>query len=45
MKYKYLLLLVVLSDAKIGSTRGRDLALGELGEETVKTSFLVKLLC
>jgi len=33
-KYKYLLLLVVLSDAKIGLTHGKDLALGELGEET-----------
>ena len=31
MKYKYLLLLVVLSDAKIGSTLGRDLALSSLG--------------
>ena len=34
LKYKYLLLLVVLSDAKIGLTHGKDLALGELGEET-----------
>ena len=34
MKYKYHLLLVVLSDAKIGLTHGKDLALGELGEET-----------
>ena len=35
-KYKYLLLLVVLSDAKIGLTHGKDLALGELGEETIE---------
>ena len=34
MKYKYHLLLVVLSDAKIGLTHGKDLALVELGEET-----------
>ena len=34
LKYKYLLLLVVLSDAKIGLTHGKYLALGELGEET-----------
>ena len=36
LKYKYLLLLVVLSDAKIGLTHGKDLALGELGEETIE---------
>ena len=36
MKYKYLLLLVVLFDAKIGSTYGKDLALVELGEETIE---------
>ena len=34
LKYKYHLLLVVLSDAKIGLTHGKDLALVELGEET-----------
>ena len=36
LKYKYHLLLVVLSDAKIGLTHGKDLALVELGEETDK---------
>ena len=36
LKYKYLLLLVVLSDAKIGLTHGKDLALVELGEETIE---------
>ena len=36
LKYKYHLLLVVLSDAKIGLTHGKDLALVELGEETIE---------
>ena len=36
MKYKYHLLLVVLSDAKIGSTLGRDLALSSLGRRQSK---------
>ena len=38
MKYKYHLLLVVLSDAKIGLTHGKDLAVIELGEETATKS-------
>ena len=42
MKYKYHLLLVVLSDAKIGLTHGKDLALGELGEETIERGEQIK---
>ena len=38
MKYKYHLLLVVLSDAKIGSTLGRDLALSSLGRRHLVSS-------
>ena len=45
LKYKYLLLLVVLSDAKIGLTHGKDLALGEETMLNTRTESNIDAMC